>query len=226
MNTFNPRPAFSGFEDKDGKSFSFGSSHGSALVTDRTSSLAVKHQARGSKEQEIHSMVKDLSSNVSWHLSAINASPKYAERRLLWDNLSTVARLHSLPWVIAADFNEVLLGDDKYGGQPVNVNRALNFQECLNNCGMIDLGFSGPRFQPMWLSHPTFPKVVRDAWSSTSTLSNAISSFTNKARIWNRDHFGNIFHRKKRICARLKGTQNALANNPNSFLINLEKSIF
>ena len=71
----------------------------------------------------------------------------------------------------------------------------------------------------MWLSHPTFPKVV------TTALFNAISSFTNKARIRNRDYFGNIFYRKKRICARLNGIQTALANNPNSFLINLEKSL-
>lgn len=48
--------------------------------------------------------------------------------------------------VIAGDFNEALLGEDKYGGRPVNVNKALNFQDCLNNCGMIDLDFSGPRF--------------------------------------------------------------------------------
>jgi len=37
--------------------------------------------------------------------------------------------------------------------------------------------------------------------------------------------FGNIFHRKKRICARLKGIQTALGNNPNNFLIELEKSL-
>ena len=67
-------------------------------------------------EQKIHSMVTDLSFNSSWLLSAIYASPKYAERHFLWDNLSTVAGLHSLPWVIAGDFNEVLLGEDKYGG--------------------------------------------------------------------------------------------------------------
>ena len=28
----------------------------------------------------------------------------------------------------------------------MNVIRVLNFQECLNNCGMIDLGFLGHRF--------------------------------------------------------------------------------
>ena len=172
--------------------------------------------------------MKDLYTNSSWLLSAIYASPRYVRRQLLWDNLSMVTGLHSLPWVIVGDFNEMLSGDDKFGGNPVSISRALKFQECLNNCSMIGLGFSRLkftwsnhrllsqliqgridrafanadwnvlypetcvkhlerahsdhcpiilslrnytryqlprpfRFQPMWLSHPTFPKVVRDA---------------------------------------------------------------
>ena len=46
-----------------------------------------------------------------------------------------------------------------------------------------------------------------------------------RAKTWNRDHFGNIFHRKRRIYARLKGVQIALGNNLNNFLIDLEKSL-
>lgn len=243
-----------------------------------------------STEQEIHALVKDLSSNFSWLLSAIYASPRHAKRRLLWENLSVVVELHALLWVIAGDFNEVLLGEDKFGARPVCISRALKFQDCLNNCGMIDLGFSSPRFtwtnrqplphlmqeridrvfvnanwnilypeacvmhldqshldhspvllslrqdhgthhsrpfrfQSMWLNHPSFAGLVNDAWSSLSTLSNAITTFTTKARAWNREHFGNILHRKKHICARLKGIQIALGNNPNNFLIELEKSL-
>ena len=73
-------------------------------------------------EQEIHAIVKDLSSNASWLMSDIYARPKYAERRLLWDNLSKVAKLHALPWIIAGDFNEVLLGEDKFIGQSTSKN--------------------------------------------------------------------------------------------------------
>lgn len=57
-----------------------------------------------------------------------------------------MAGLHSMPWVIAGDFNEVLIGDDKFEGNPINMNKALWFQECLDICRMIDIGFSGPRF--------------------------------------------------------------------------------
>ena len=52
-------------------------------------------------------------------------------------------------------------------------------------------------------------------------LPGAVTRFTQKAQIWNKEVFGNIFVRKRQIMARLLGTQRALANNPNNFLINL-----
>ena len=70
----------------------------------------------------------------------------YVERCLLWENLEAISGLHSLSWVIASDFNEVLIGEDKFGGRPVNINKALQFQECLDACRMIDIGYSGPRY--------------------------------------------------------------------------------
>ena len=57
-----------------------------------------------------------------------------------------VAELHNMPWVIAGDFNETLLNEDKFGGRAVSVSRSLSFKECLDKCNMIDIGFAGPRF--------------------------------------------------------------------------------
>lgn len=37
--------------------------------------------------------------------------------------------------------------------------------------------------------------------------------------------FGNLFAKKRRVLARLKGTQKAIAENPNDFLLNLEKKL-
>ena len=51
-----------------------------------------------------------------------------------------------MPWVIARDFNEPLLDEDKFGGRAVSVNNSLLFKECLDRCNIVDLGFAGPRF--------------------------------------------------------------------------------
>ena len=54
-------------------------------------------------KQEIHAIAKVRNSNSSWLISTIYASPRSAERRILWNNLNKVAELHELPWVIVGD---------------------------------------------------------------------------------------------------------------------------
>ena len=44
-----------------------------------------------------------------------------------------------------------------------------------------------------------------------------------KARRWNKNVFGNLFHRKKIVLVRLRGIQAAMSINPNNFLVDLEK---
>ena len=56
-------------------------------------------------------------------------------------------------------------------------------------------------------------------------LAGAVFRFTYKAQIWNKEVFGNIFVKKRQIMVRLLGAQRALANNPNTFLINLQDQL-
>ena len=202
-----------------------------------------------------------------------------------------LANMHDLPWALMGDFNEVLSVEEKYGGNLICQRRVSAIKECMDECRMMDLGFTSPiytwtnkreldnliqcrldrcwvnsgwknfyseanvthlarinsdhcllllnlnpflgsntdrpfRFQSIWLSHSDFPTVVRDALADREgDLAEAISSFKTKAQRWNRKVFGNVFIRKKKILARLLGTQRALAHWPNSFLINLQKQL-
>jgi len=99
-----------------------------------------------STDQEIHATIKVCSSNLTWLISAIYASPRLVERRILWSNLSKVANLHKLPWLLLGDFNEVLCREETFGGRQVNINRAMEFKECIDTCNVIDLGFAAPKF--------------------------------------------------------------------------------
>ncbi|KAF3971046.1 hypothetical protein CMV_005325 [Castanea mollissima] len=81
------------------------------------------------------------------------------------------------------------------------------------------------RFQPGWLSHPGFLGLVCDAWAGNISLINAVELFTITAKKWNKEVFGNLFYRKRRVEARLKGVQSALASNLNNFLLELEYSL-
>ena len=99
-----------------------------------------------STEQELHVSVKVRGSHNLWLLSAIYASPRGSERRILWKNLSVIALLHNLPWVMVGDFNDILSCEEKWGGNRPVASRIREFRDCLNDCNMIDMGFSGPKF--------------------------------------------------------------------------------
>ena len=208
-------------------------------------------------------VVKVRALNSSWLLSSIYASPRLEERKLLWNNLASIAPLHELPWLLLGDFNELLSSGDKLGGYPINLRRFQLFKDCLDTCGMVDLGFYGPqftwvnkreeghfirerldrgfanaewrslhpeaaihhlarthsdhcplllklddhgpsnlcrpfRFQPIWMSHPLFPKVVTNSWTKDGPLKSNMEKFTADVKIWNREVFGDIFQRKKK----------------------------
>ena len=49
--------------------------------------------------------------------------------------------------------------------------------------------------------------------------------FADKAKIWNKEVFGNIFWKKRNLSARLMGVEKALANAPSQRLINLHNSL-
>ena len=71
----------------------------------------------------------------------------------------------------------------------------------------------------------SFPSIVRDAWGRTNRLDEAVEKFTRDATEWNRNHFGNIIVKKRRVMARLDGAQKALAERPTEFLVELEKDL-
>ena len=71
----------------------------------------------------------------------------------------------------------------------------------------------------MCLHHPDFHTVVKMAWDMDPPLPSLIDNFTEKAKKWNRETFGNLFAHKKRVLARLHGVEKAMFNNPSDFLI-------
>ena len=79
------------------------------------------------------------------------------------------------------------------------------------------------KFQEFWLLDSSFPGVVAQAWSRGEGLGERIDNFSKDALIWNKNLFGNIHLKKRRVMARIYGVQKALASRPSADLINLEK---
>ncbi|XP_050277848.1 uncharacterized protein LOC126719321 [Quercus robur] len=81
------------------------------------------------------------------------------------------------------------------------------------------------RFQEFWLSDMSFLNVVSSAWGGNRNLAESIEVFSKEATCWNRNHFGNIHQKKRRIMARIYGVQKAISNWLSSSLINLEDKL-
>lgn len=58
----------------------------------------------------------------------------------------------------------------------------------------------------MWNNHPEFMDIIREAWRE-NILHDAIIEFTVTVKKWNKEVFGNIFAKRKRLVARLIGIQ-------------------
>ena len=87
----------------------------------------------------------------------------------------------------------------------------------------------------MWLTNPSFPSIVEQGWKALEGVPFALSSLsrfprcldflTAHLRTWNKSHFGNLFQRKNRLLARLRGLQVALTTKPPAFLYSLEHQL-
>lgn len=81
------------------------------------------------------------------------------------------------------------------------------------------------RVESMWCGHANFRNLVDCSFPEESDLTIATLAFENHTKIWNREVFGNIFHRKKHVLARLEGIKKS-PNYPNStFLHDLESNL-
>lgn len=86
-------------------------------------------------------------------ISFIYASPYIDIRSVLWSNLKSIAASISVPWLVGGDFNDYLTADEKWGGNPACNHRMTFFRNAINECGLSDLGYSGPKFT-WWNKRP------------------------------------------------------------------------
>jgi len=68
--------------------------------------------------------------------------------------------------------------------------------------------------------------MVDDVWQDgNGVYSLSVPIFVERIKVWNKNMFGNLFHRKHFVLARLEGAQRAIAIKPNNFLLSMEKQL-
>ncbi|KAI9074289.1 hypothetical protein K1719_043774 [Acacia pycnantha] len=77
-------------------------------------------------------------------ITAIYATPHSKLRSVLWEDLSRLSRGIQFPWAVLGDFNDILNVNERSGGKTGNFSRLQGFKDRLSNCGLNDIGSSGP----------------------------------------------------------------------------------
>ncbi|CAL1368519.1 unnamed protein product [Linum trigynum] len=111
----------------------------------RESNLEVTEITRW--EQMIHmKCARRGGSGTSVLVSAVYGSPHALPRNELWAELRRLSGDISLPWLLTGNFNSILSPRDGMGGAEYNDYRTRAFRSCVDDCALLEVGFTGPRF--------------------------------------------------------------------------------
>ncbi|KAH7857525.1 hypothetical protein Vadar_013640 [Vaccinium darrowii] len=94
----------------------------------------------------IHARCNDHQGLKSFLVTFVYGAPVVRAKEAVWENLRFLgAGIHGA-WLVLGDFNDIVAESEKSGGSPPNVRRMTAFNEVLEDCGLMDLEFKGPRF--------------------------------------------------------------------------------
>ncbi|XP_074282714.1 uncharacterized protein LOC141607254 [Silene latifolia] len=97
------------------------------------------------EEQLIHVKVTFIPKDFFWELTVVYGFNKLQERSDLWHTLTSLGNGMSNPWIVMGDFNNVLFMDERIGST-ITTAEVRGFQDCVDNCGLMDLASSGAFF--------------------------------------------------------------------------------
>lgn len=80
-------------------------------------------------------------------------------------------------------------------------------------------------FQAAWPAHESFERVVLDNWKNTEKITTNAANMAWALTNWNRETFGNIHAKKRKLLARLGGIQKKLADNWHNGLVKLDRKL-
>ncbi|KAK2641855.1 hypothetical protein Ddye_023618 [Dipteronia dyeriana] len=86
-----------------------------------------------------------MEDGFGWHFTGFYGESNPSKRVASWSLLRRLGDVDTLPWVCGGDFNELLSMSDKVGGSDKSLSSMNLFRQAVDDCNLIDLGYSGPR---------------------------------------------------------------------------------
>jgi endonuclease/exonuclease/phosphatase family metal-dependent hydrolase len=136
-------------------------------------------QVHNAASHVILATVNIRSSNRHFGLACIYGDPYHNQTDAIWKQVAAfVYDNHNLPMLCMGDLNEILYEMDKSTSN-INFYHMNAFRNIIKNCGLFDLGFSGPVYtwtNKRFASKPTYECLdrclVNSDWCDMSHVSN------------------------------------------------------
>ncbi|OIT07835.1 hypothetical protein A4A49_32245 [Nicotiana attenuata] len=97
-------------------------------------------------EQQMTIELKHVELGETIQLIVVYAKCRPALRVPLWENLRHRSTICNIPWCVIWDFNIIASIGKKIGEIPYQMNKSLDFLSMIEDYGLTDLGFYGPRY--------------------------------------------------------------------------------
>lgn len=82
----------------------------------------------------------------AWLFSAIYGCPINLCREDLWNDLKNLASSIDLPWLYVGDYNDTINMQERKGYADGLIYKCQKFANLIDDMGLIDLGFTGPKY--------------------------------------------------------------------------------
>jgi hypothetical protein len=119
-----------------------GRSGGLALLWRDADDLNIQNFTR----RHINAEVRIPGSDQWWYLTCFYGHPVLAKRHESWALLNHLQSFCRGAWLCCGDFNEIVEHSEKWGGSRRRDGQMEQFRSVLEDCGLSDLGFLGPKF--------------------------------------------------------------------------------
>nr|XP_004253227.1 uncharacterized protein LOC101244567 [Solanum lycopersicum] len=92
-----------------------------------------------SSAQMLHCQVNERSKGYQFILTVVYGFNTVEQKKSLWNEMESMAKGISQPWLIVGDFNVILSTKDRLAGVPVTTNEIKDFGECVRDMGVNEL---------------------------------------------------------------------------------------
>ncbi|CAM8998732.1 unnamed protein product [Rhodiola kirilowii] len=88
----------------------------------------------------------EVKGDLKFYLSFFYGEPRTQDRIHSWNLMRCLKKEKSTPWIVMGDFNEVAYSSECNGKRARQLWQMKNFRSCLEECGLMDLGYRGDTF--------------------------------------------------------------------------------